>query len=241
MRKISTLFMYLQVALTIPFGYAFVMLVHFLITPFDANRHFTHMFVIIWCHTYLHTWPGWNVKVINRNLIPKGRCIIVANHQSMADILAIMGLREQFKFVSKASLFKVPFFGFIMKQMQYVSIERTRVPSMQEMMIQCRKLLDKNQRLVIFPEGTYGPKGKLLPFKRGAFKLAIEKNVPIVPVVIKGTRELIDGDGPNFEPKCEVTIEVKDPILPSGTDEELTKLVQAKFEHWLSFTSSSTP
>ena len=64
------------------------------------------------------------------------------------------------------------------------------------MMAQCRGWLRRGMPVLLFPEGTYSGGGPLLPFKRGAFLLAIEEQVPIVPVVIRGTAELVHEDGP---------------------------------------------
>jgi 1-acyl-sn-glycerol-3-phosphate acyltransferase len=233
MRKISTAWMYFVVTLTLPVGYAVALVIHVLGRPFDPYANATHFWVSSWCFQYLRSWPGWRARVIGAHLLPKGPCVLVANHQSMADILALMGLPTNFKFVSKGALFRIPLLGFIMKLMRYVPLERGRHSSMTAMMDRCAALLRAQQKILVFPEGTYAPRGYRLAFKRGAFKLALDHQVPVVPIVLTGTRQLIDEDGPTFGPRADISIEVKAPILFEGRDEDLTALIQEKYLAWL--------
>lgn len=186
--------------------------------PFDANRRVLHAYVCRWCFQYLRAWPGWRVRVEGRELLPEGPCVLVANHQSMADILAAMGLFHPFKFVAKSSLFKIPLVGWMMSLMRYVRVERGRPQSMREMLDVCRGWLRRGMPVLIFPEGTYAQGGRLLPFRRGAFRLALEEGVPVVLVVLQGTTELVEGDGPWMNPRARVSIRVLPPVRPEGFD-----------------------
>ncbi len=152
----------------------------------------------------------------------RGPAVIVCNHQSMADILAVLGLFHPFKFVSKASLFEVPLVGWTMSICQYVRLERGQVRSTQRMLEDCAAWLRRGMAVLIFPEGTYGARGERLPFKPGAFQLAIAEQVPIVPVRLTGTDALVVGDGPWMAPRATVRVEVLEPIDPRafGTDAE---------------------
>jgi 1-acyl-sn-glycerol-3-phosphate acyltransferase len=123
-----------------------------------------------------------------------------------------------------------------MRLARYVSLVRGQPHSTQMMLDACRAWLRRGTPVMFFPEGTYAPAGQMLPFKRGAFHLAIEQGVPLVPVVIEGTRGLIDGDGPWLQPKCRVRVRVQSPLLPAdlGTDEgELAERVRASFKREL--------
>lgn len=190
--------------------------------PFDSGRRALHWFVTRWCYAlYMHAWPGWSVRVEGRELLPSGPCVFVSNHQSMADIFALMGLRHQFKFVAKASLFSVPMVGWLMSMMGYVRVVRKSPTAMADMLEHCRLWLRQHMSVLIFPEGTYAMDGVLLPFKRGAFRLAMDEQVPVVPVVIQGTTDLIEGDGPWMNPHARVRVRVLPAVPPStfGSDE----------------------
>jgi 1-acyl-sn-glycerol-3-phosphate acyltransferase len=188
--------------------------------PFDADRRVLHAYVCRWCFLYLRAWPGWRTRVEGRELLPEGPCVLVANHQSMADILAAMGLFHPFKFVSKASLFRIPLVGWMMSLLRYVRVERGRPQSMREMLDVCRGWLRRGMPVLVFPEGTYAQAGRLLPFRRGAFRLALEERVPVVPVVLEGTTELVEGDGPWMSPRARVRIRVLPPVLPEDFGED---------------------
>ncbi|WP_224364947.1 lysophospholipid acyltransferase family protein [Hyalangium versicolor] len=201
--------------------------------PFDRNHALLHAFVCRWCHwLYLCLWPGWHVRVEGRELLPRGPAVFVANHQSAMDIVAAMGLFHPFKFISKASLFKVPMVGWLMRLMRYVAVERGHVHAMDRMLEDCRMWLRRGVAVFIFPEGTYAPVGQRLPFKRGAFRLAIEEKVPVVPVVLEGTADILDGDGPQMHARASVRVRVLPPLSPEslGQDEaELAARVRALY------------
>jgi 1-acyl-sn-glycerol-3-phosphate acyltransferase len=145
--------------------------------------------------------------------------VLVTNHQSMIDILATMGLRRQFKYVSKASLFALPLVGWAMRMLHYVRLERGRPHSTRRMLDDCRAWLRRGVAVLLFPEGTYAPTEALLHFKPGAFLLAIEEGVPVVPVLTSGTRALLEGDGPWLAPRARVTVRVLEPFrIPAGMD-----------------------
>jgi 1-acyl-sn-glycerol-3-phosphate acyltransferase len=161
------------------------------------------------------------VRVEGREWLPPGPAVIVANHQSAMDIVAAMGLFHPFKFVAKSSLFNVPMVGWLMTLMRYVPVQRGHVHAMERMLEDCRGWLHQGVAVFIFPEGTYAPTRQPLPFKRGAFRLAIEEKVPVVPVVLEGTTGILEGDGPQMHARASVRVRVLPPLLPEslGSDE----------------------
>jgi len=213
---------WLLFALTSPVGMVVGLLVALYSAATDPDRKLVHAFICRWTPAYLRAWPGWKVEVTGREKIPRGACVLVANHQSMADVVACMTLRSQFKFVSKASLFRLPVVGWMMRLARYVSVVRGRPKSMHRMMADCREWLRRGMPVLIFPEGTYSEDGSLLPFKRGAFQLAIEERVPLVPVLLTGTSGLVIGDGPWMSPRCHIRVAVQDPVPAAelGEDED---------------------
>lgn len=220
MSAAATLWFGLVFFVTAPLLTALAVLVWTLTLPFDPHRRVLHALVCRCCFLYLRCWPGWRVRVEGRERLPSGACVLVANHQSVSDIFAAMGLFRQFKFVSKASLFKLPFIGWTMTLLRYVRVERGSMGSTRAMLEACKTWLARGVPVLIFPEGTYREHADLLPFKRGPFKLAREMRVPIVPVVLKGTYELIPGDGPWFSPRAEVRIVVLQAVPPPGSEAE---------------------
>lgn len=227
MRAAATLWFGVVFALTAPVLYVLAVLVRVLTLPFDPDRNVLHALVCRWCFQYLRLWPGWRVRVEGRERLPRGACVLVANHQSIADIFAAMGLFTPFKFVSKASLFGVPLLGWTMTLLRYVRVERGSTGSTREMLETCKQWLARGIPVLVFPEGTYREGPELLPFKRGPFKLAREAGVPIVPVAIVGTSELIPGDGPWFSPRSDVRIVVLDPVPPPSGEAEDAHVAQA--------------
>ncbi len=236
MRFVVTIVFWLVFGISCVVGFLLGGLLYLATLPFDGKGRWLHRFVCRWTHGHLKLNPAWDVKVIGRERLPSGPCVLVANHQSMADIVAVMGLRYDFKFVSKASLFSLPIVGWLMSMMRYVRVERGRPQSMRQMMDDCRQWLRRGVPVLIFPEGTYGTDGQLLPFKRGAFRLAIDERVPLVPVVIEGTPTLVHDDGPWLSPRCRIRVTVHAPLSPAelGDDDgQLAARVRAFYERAL--------
>jgi len=232
-KYLATGLLWLVFAVFAPFEVLIGVLLFLVSAPFDRDRRLMHAFVCRWTHLYIRFLPTWRVRVEGRERIPHGACVLVANHQSMADVLAVMALYRQFKFVSKASLFKLPLVGWMMRLSRYVALVRGKTRSTHKMMEDCRMWLHRGMPVLIFPEGTYSTGGKLLPFKRGAFQLAVEEKVPVVPVVLRGTTGLMEGDGPWVNPRCDIRVTVLPQVSPApfGEDvEALSAAVRAQFE-----------
>lgn len=219
-RLLSTVWYWLVFAVTAPLILLGGVLVFVATAAFDKQRRAIHAFICATAFNYLRVNPFWRTRVAGREKLPSGPVVFVANHQSMADVIAVMGVRHPFKFVSKASLFKLPVVGWMMKMAKYIPVERGRHSSMQKMMEECRGWLRQGMSVLLFPEGTYSTTNELLPFKRGAFQLAISEKVPLVPVVLQGTRDVVIEDGPWMSPRATVKVTVLDPILVDQLGED---------------------
>jgi 1-acyl-sn-glycerol-3-phosphate acyltransferase len=200
--------------------------------PFDRNRRLLHAFVCRWCVGYLRLNPAWHLEVVGRERLPQGPAVLVANHQSALDIVAAMALFRPYKFVSKVSLFQVPLLGWMMGLIRHVPLDRGRLHSTGAMLETCRAWLRKGVAVFFFPEGTYGDGHRLLPFRAGAFLLAIEEQVPLVPLLIEGTREVLAGDGPWFNVRGRVRVTVLESHVPpkEADAEALAEEVRAMYE-----------
>jgi 1-acyl-sn-glycerol-3-phosphate acyltransferase len=125
----------------------------------------------------------------SENLRPGKPQIVVSNHVSGYDILALAAvLPRPFAFVGKKELDRIPFFGRAWVAAGHISIDRSdRQKAVATLQEAGRRIRDEGSTVIMFPEGTRSTTGQMLPFKKGAFALAVESGVPIVPTVIFGT------------------------------------------------------
>ncbi|ODV89371.1 hypothetical protein CANCADRAFT_27456 [Tortispora caseinolytica NRRL Y-17796] len=172
---------------------------------------------------------GMNAVVINEEILTKyPRAVIVSNHQSELDLLALGALfPKNCTVTSKSSLKYVPFLGWYMILSGTFFIDRgnsTRARRTMENAL--KRLKTGTQRVFIFPEGTrsYTTEPALLPFKKGACHLAISAQVPIIPCVVSNTAKMYSPRNRVFE-KGTMTITVLDPIPTEGlTSQDVTAL-----------------
>ncbi|WP_338870594.1 lysophospholipid acyltransferase family protein [Myxococcus stipitatus] len=238
MKYLVTVWFWLVFLLTAPILFALGALLLLVTFPVDRDRRMLHWLVCHWCHgLWLHLSPGWRTRIEGRELLPPGPCVLVVNHQSAMDILAVMGLYHPYKFVAKASLFSLPLVGWMMTLLAYVPIVRGSSTAMHQLLDPCRRWLRRGMPILIFPEGTYAQPGQRLPFKRGAFQLAVEEHVPVVPIVVEGTTDLLLGDGPWMNPRATLRVRVLPPLPPESLGQDslvLAERVRALYEHTLS-------
>jgi len=125
----------------------------------------------------------------------KGPYIFMSNHQGAYDIFTLLAhLPYQFKWLAKKELFSIPFFGWTMAAVGYISIDRGGTRDTVEAMNEAAQKIRDGMSVVIFPEGSRSPDGSIQPFKKGGFTLAIKSKVPIVPIAISGSRDIMPKD-----------------------------------------------
>ncbi|HUF34700.1 MAG TPA: lysophospholipid acyltransferase family protein [Gemmatimonadales bacterium] len=146
---------------------------------------------------------------------PRRPYVVVSNHESFADILLISHLPWEMKWLSKAELFRVPIMGWMMRLAGDVPVKRGFGPSAIEAMTRCREILGGKVSVMIFPEGTRSTTADLLPFKDGAFRLAVEAGVPILPLVLSGTGSALRKHDWRFGPSA-ATVRVLPPVETAG-------------------------
>jgi len=163
-------------------------LVWALTAPFDRRKVVLHRFTCFWASLYSWLNPAWPVSVEGReNVRPEATYVMVANHQSLLDILVLFRLFVHFKWVSKIENFRIPFIGWNMRLNRYVELRRGDKESIAAMMKASAATLREGNPVMMFPEGTRSPDGHLKAFKHGAFTLAVEGGHPLLPVVVEGT------------------------------------------------------
>lgn len=134
--------------------------------------------------------PLWRFRVEGRAPadIKRNAYVVVANHQSSADPFLLSSLPWDMRWIAKVELFKTPLVGWLMKLGGDIPLKRGSGGSVRTMMTEARATLDRGLPLMVFPEGTRSRDGQLGQFKDGAFELAIAAGVPILPVVLDGTK-----------------------------------------------------
>ena len=153
-----------------------------------------------WCYIPARIWGRAlcylafvRVEVVGRDNYDKEKSyIFIANHQSAYDIFVIYGwLVSRFKWIMKASLRKMPLIGFACYRAGHIFIDRSNPIQAKHSIERAEQNLKNGSSVVIFPEGSRSKTGRLGRFKRGAFKMAEDLNLPIVPISIKGAFEVM--------------------------------------------------
>ncbi len=203
----------LFIGITSAFFFVGALLIWLFTYSFDKNKKILHLYTCFWSSFYVWVLPLWKVKVIGREKIDKKKTyVIVANHQSHLDILMVFLLFAHFKWISKSEIFKIPFIGWNMRLNEYIELKRGDKKSIKRMFEKCEELILKGNSIFIFPEGTRSKDGSLQQFKPGAFVLAKKMKVPILPVVINGTRKALPKNTLKFHGIYEMSIKVLDEI-----------------------------
>lgn len=204
----------------------------FLLTyPFDPRRKLLHLYSSFWAQLFFYLQPLWRLRMEGREHLPwEGPAVLVSNHQSLGDIVVLYGLYRPFKWVSKASVFKVPVLGWNMVLNGYVALERGRGESVRKMMTASRDWLDRGFPVFFFPEGTRSRDGQVQDFKDGAFALSVETGYPLIPIAVAGTADILPKHGYRLSPRADCRVRVLPPLSPADHGEDLEQLKGAARE-----------
>jgi 1-acyl-sn-glycerol-3-phosphate acyltransferase len=154
--------------------------------------------------------------------------IYMTNHQSNFDIPVLYGaLPVQFRWLAKAELFRIPIFGRGMRGAGYISIDRSNRQSAFQSLNRAAESIRAGASIMIFPEGTRSRDGRLQPFKKGGFVMAVDAGVPIVPVVISGTHDIMPKGALLIRRRC-VQVHVGAPIETTGFSRQTKDALMAK-------------
>lgn len=137
------------------------------------------------------------VKFVNRHFIKENQqYIIVSNHFSYLDIPVLGFINKDIVFVGKSSLGKIPLFGYMFRNL-HIAVDRMSLKSRAESILRTKNVLDEGSSVVMFPEGGITSTAPPLMgrFKDSAFKIAIEKQIPIIPVTLSYNHLILPGDG----------------------------------------------
>lgn len=159
----------------------------------DPARTLPHRVGVFWWGVMVWALnPFWQIEIEGAERLEEGGPYLVcSNHQSMMDVLVLMALRSDFKWVSGVRFFKIPMLAMYMRLAGYIAADLKNPFSAKGILDECSAWIDKGVSVGLFPEGTRSATGRLGNFKSGAFRVAVENDVPVLPVVIDGTAEVM--------------------------------------------------
>lgn len=203
--------------------------------PFDKMRKVPHAHGFLWSDLIIALNPYWNVEVSGLKNIDKTKTyVIVANHQSITDIILLYQTKMQFKWVANEHLFKLPVIGLNMLFAKHIKLRKGKIGSIKKAYQEAAEWLRRGMSIMLFPEGTRSNGYGLKEFQSGAFKLAIKEQVPILPISIKGTGSAIPRGSRLFTTKVSVTMKVLEPVDTAGSSqddfEKIRDLVRSRIE-----------
>lgn len=204
---------------------------------FDRRLLILHYFTSFWASIYTWIMPAWSISIEGKEHIKKKTYVVVSNHQSLLDILVAFRIFFPFKWVSKAEIFRIPFIGWNMTLNRYIKLVRGEKKSILKMMEDCKRALAGGNSVFLFPEGTRSETGVLKTFKPGAFHLAHDNKVPILPIVIAGTQDALPKESLNFHGRHHIKVKILEEIPHSAfqemAPEETGAMVRARISDTL--------
>lgn len=161
--------------------------------------------------------PMWRLHISGETITnPRNPYMVVSNHQSLADIPLISNLPWEMKWMGKVELFKLPIIGWMMHLSGDISVDRNNPRSGALALIKAQRYLEKHCSVIIFPEGTRTTDGRVRPFSDGAFHLAIRAKVPVLPLVVEGSRDCIPKNSWKFGKPSDIYLKILPPIETSS-------------------------
>jgi 1-acyl-sn-glycerol-3-phosphate acyltransferase len=189
MERLLSAWAWVAAVLVVLFGFFYVAAVWMVTAPFDPGRYHAGRAFRQLAVSHVALTRLWNFET--EGAPPEGPrrpYVVVSNHESYADIFLVSHFPWEMKWLSKHTIFKIPVMGWMMRMALDVPVRRGERESAINALAECRDRLSRRVSVMIFPEGTRSRTEDLLPFKDGAFQLAIEAHVPILPIAIAGTR-----------------------------------------------------
>ncbi|KOM96451.1 acyl-phosphate glycerol 3-phosphate acyltransferase [Clostridium botulinum] len=165
---------------------------------------------------------GIGIKVNKKGLenVPDGPCLFVGNHQGLLDVPVIVSSLDRYVgFVAKKEMLKLKILTYWMKEMKCVFMDRQNVRAAVKTINEGVENLKNGYSMLIFPEGTRSKGENLGEFKKGSMKLGIKAGVPIVPIAINGTYNVLEANGRKIK-AADVDLIICPPIYPNELSKE---------------------
>jgi len=245
MLKIYSVLAWITMALTSIIITPFFLLVWVLTFWWDRRRVATHMMGTFWAWHYQSLIPFWRLHLEGRKKIPwKRPVVMVANHRSLVDILALYKIRRPFKWTSKDENFKLPFIGMVLSLTNSIRIKRESLRSGAQFLSQAETEITKGSSVMLFPEGTRSKTKEMRPFKEGAFLLAKKMKCGVIPIVHTGSEKTFDRGSWVLKGKAPIYIRILDEIPVEKVEKlevkELMMLVREQMEEGIAKLETSS-
>ena len=216
----------------------FGILLILLINLFNPSGNAFHI-IAAWWGRFSAKLFGISIEVTGRENYNTGQnYLVISNHAGMADIPLLLGtMNLNLRFLAKEELGKIPLLGRALRQAGYVMIKRGQNRDALKSLFAATEVLKSGHSVHIFPEGTRSATGELLPFKRGAFRVAQAGGAPVLPVTIIGSHLITPKKSLKIN-KGTIRIIIDKPIQPSsfGSVEELmaacSAVITTNFNHY---------
>ena len=233
--KIYSILAWITMALTSIIITPFFLLVWLFTFWWDRRRVAAHMMGTFWAWHYQSLIPFWKLHLEGRKKIPwKRPVIMVANHRSLIDILALYKIRRPFKWTSKDENFKLPFIGMVLSLTNSIRIKRESLRSGAQFLSQAETEIAKGSSILLFPEGTRSKTKEMRPFKEGAFLLAKKMKCGVIPIVHTGSEKTFNRGSWALKGKAPIYIRILDEIPVEKVAQlevkELMRLAREKME-----------
>ena len=216
LRRIPSLAIWAAYGLVTIAHFPIVAVTYLVTAPFDPGRYAAGRWVRRAAVMCVRCNPLWRFRVSGKLIEdPRRPYVVVANHQSFADIFLLSHLPWEMKWLSKEAIFKVPVMGWMMKMAGDIPVKRGRAESRARALEGIKDRLAKKVSVMIMPEGTRSRTDTMLPFKNGAFLAAVDTGCPILPIAIGGTRPAIPADSMYFG-KAVAEARVLEPVETAG-------------------------
>ena len=182
----------------------------------DRRRLVAHRMLAFGYRLIWRVHPSYGLRLSGVENLPRGPCILCANHQSYADVVFLYWLPLPFKWIIKKELFKVPVFGAAMRVADYPMIDRGNPDSAMALMQRVRHCLEQGVSILSFPEGTRSANGSVGRFQSGTARMALATGVPLVPVGVVGTANILPRGGGKMPIRAAVGIHIGPAISTEG-------------------------
>jgi 1-acyl-sn-glycerol-3-phosphate acyltransferase len=222
----------------------FALQVVILVTDIIAESLF--MIIAFFCcpgkHNFERHYNHWGKRVLDicgvklsvtgkENINTDEVYIYASNHTSQFDIPIIFSaINQKVAIIYKKELEKVPFFGWMLNRSYFISIDRNDARKSMESVLEALRLIKERVGIIVYPEGTRSPDGRVQQFKRGTFILAVKSGKPVIPVTIVGSNNIMP-KGSLFFQSSKVQVVFHPPvILPKGMskEEEIEKMEEIR-------------
>ncbi len=184
--------------------------------PFDPGRYIAGRWFRRAAVTAVKLNPLWDFRTEGVVIgDPRRPYVAVANHESFADIFLLSHLPWEMKWLSKEAVFRIPVMGWMMRMAGDIAVRRGERDSHRRAIDAIRDRLGKDVSVIVLPEGTRSPDGRLLPFKNGAFRVAVECQLPVLPIAVAGTRRAMAKHSLRFR-RARAIARVLEPVETTG-------------------------